>query len=76
MERRPHQPSTTLTEKTKITLGAAAAIGIFLGTLLVWAIRAESALNSKVDKLSYIEDITEIKADLKVIRSALKKEDR
>lgn len=60
-----------LSEKTKITLGTAVAVGMFVGILLIWAIRAESALNTKVDKLNYVEDITELKGDVKQIKKAL-----
>lgn len=67
--------SGEISERTRITLGAAAGVGVFLGILLIWAIRAESALNSKVDKVNYIEDITVVKQDLKAIKKHLKIED-
>lgn len=61
-----------ISEASKITLGAAVAIMLVVITLVGWGVRLEGAVDSKVTKIQYVEDMSAVRNDLKAIKKALK----
>ena len=60
-----------ISEASKITIGAAVAIMLVVIGLVAWGVRLEGAVNEKVPRIQYVEDMSGIKNDLKSIKKAL-----
>lgn len=68
-----------LTERTKVPLGwvfgligCSFTILMVAGGLVLWGARLEAKIEGKVDKLDYVQDVSELKNDVKQIKKALK----
>lgn len=68
-----------LSDKTKVPLGwifgligCSFTILMVAGGLVLWGARLEAKTEGKVDKLDYVQDVAEIKRDLKDVKRALK----
>lgn len=74
---------TVITEKSKMELGAVVALGILLSGIIAYAVRtegmaasAEKRLERQADKIKtmderYVNDVVEIKSDIKAIKVKL-----
>lgn len=63
------QPDGQINDKTLIPLSVMAGVVIILIPLVAWAVRLEGKVESKVPKEQYIQDMADLKSDLRSIKT-------
>ena len=67
--------SLEINEDTKVPLKAAIASFFVLMAAVAWGLRLEWNVGTKVAKEAYVEDMNELKSDVKAIKKHLKIKD-
>ena len=52
-------------------VGVAATVTMVAGGLVLWGARLEAKTNEKVDRIDYVQDIAQVKSDLRAIKNKL-----